>query len=167
MALTASLIARIQAEHSRVLDLATGAFRVDKRSQIDLTSGTGSGQADLIWHDTRTLTASGTEDLDLVSLTDAFGQTATFARIKAILIVASSSNNAANSVQITRPASNGVPLFMAAGDGISLAAGEHFMWAASGSGKTVTASTGDLITVTNSAGTNSVTYDVVIIGASA
>lgn len=166
MALTATIEARIKADHSRVLDLATGLFKVDKQSKLELASGTGSGQADLIWHDTRSLAGSATEDLDLVSLTDAFGVTATFARIKAILFVASAAN-VTNAVQVTRPASNGVPLFMAAGDGISLAPGEMFMWSGGVSGKTVTASTGDLITITNSAGTNTVTYDVVIIGASA
>jgi hypothetical protein len=165
MALTSKIIARIQAQHTRTLDLASGLVPLDKDATINLTSGTASGSADLIFHDTRTLAASGTEDLDLAgSLTDAYGTTLTFVKIKAVMITAASGNT--NSVQVTRPASNGVPLFIAASDGISLAAGEVFMWASS-TGKTVTAATGDLLTVTNSAGTTSVTYDVVIIGTSA
>jgi hypothetical protein len=43
-----------------------------------------------------------------------------------------------------------------------------FVWVAPGAtGIAVTAGTGDLITLTNSGGTTGVTYDVVIIGASA
>jgi hypothetical protein len=102
--------------------------------------------------------------LDLAGvLTDSFGQTLTFARIKYVVIFAVAANT--NSVQITRPASNGAPLFMAAGDGISLAPGEVFVWVSPGAtGKAVTAGTGDLITITNSAGSTSVTYEVIIGG---
>jgi hypothetical protein len=43
-----------------------------------------------------------------------------------------------------------------------------FLWAATDSTSVaVTAGTGDLLTVTNSAGSTSVTYDIIIIGASA
>jgi hypothetical protein len=132
-----------------------------------MTNGTGSGSANMIFSDTRTLSASGTEDLDLAgSLTGAFGNTLTFARIKAVIVSAASGNT--NNVNVTRPASNGVPLFLAAGDGIPVKPGGTFCWVApDATGVAVTASTGDLITFTNSAGTTSVTYDVVIIGANA
>jgi DNA-binding beta-propeller fold protein YncE len=92
--------------------------------------------------------------------------TLTFARIKLLYIGAASGNT--NDVQITRPASNGVPLFLAAGDGIAVRPDGKFVWVAPGAtGIAVTAGTGDLITLTNSGGTTGVTYDVVIIGASA
>jgi hypothetical protein len=112
------------------------------------------------------LSASATEDLDLSgSLTNAFG-TVTFARIKAVLVVASTDNT--NNVNVTRPASNGVPLFLAAGDGLSVRPGGIFMWACSdATGVAVTAGTGDLLTLTNSAGSTSVTYSIIVIGASA
>jgi hypothetical protein len=132
-------------------------------------SGTGASQADKVFSDTRTLGASATEDLDLAEHRDRCVRRAlAFARVKLMYFFASTANNAANNVNVTRPASNGVPFLLAAGDGIALRPGA----ASSGSirraaGVAVTAATGDLITVTNSAGTNSVTYDVVIIGASA
>lgn len=167
MSLTATLIAQIKASHIRSLDLAEGLVPLDKRTRVELTSGTGSGQADLIFHDQRTLAASATEDLDLAgSLADAYGTTLTFARIKAVLISAASANT--NNVNVTRPASNGVPLFLAAGDGIAVRPGGAFLWVApDATGVAVTAGTGDLLTLTNSAGSTGVTYDVVIIGASA
>lgn len=162
-----SVSVSVSSNHVKSLDLGDANFPISLTQAISLLNGTGAGQGDLIFTDTRTLTASATENLDLAgSLTDAYGATITFARIKAVVVVAASGNT--NDVQVTRPASNGVPLFMAAGDGIALAPGDFMAWATSGAtGKVVTAGTGDLLTVTNSAGTTSVTYTVIIIGASA
>lgn len=132
-------------------------------------SGTGAGQVDRVYTATNTLSASGTANLDLAgTLTDAFGATITFARIKSVQITAAAANT--NNVQVTRPASNGTALFMAAGDGIELRPGAAFSWAsgtADATGIPVTAGTGDLITLTNSAGTTTVSYTVVITGCSA
>lgn len=169
MAVTASVSVGVNGSQTTLLDLGTATFPFSASSSIPHTSGTGAGQVDLAFTDTRTLAASATENLDLAgSLTDAFGATITFARIKAIYISAAAGNT--NDVQVTRPASNGVPFLMAAGDGIALRKGAGFAWwtgAADATGVAVTAGTGDLITVTNSAGTTSVTYTVVIIGCSA
>jgi len=168
MPLTADIQLSVTGKHTGALDLGTATFPFTLTSSFSLHSGTGAGQADRVFTDTRTLAASATENLDLAGvLTDAFGVTLTFVTIKAVIIRAAAANNAANAVQVTRPASNGVPFLMAAGDGISLAPGYTFAWFGSGAGVTVTPATGDLITVTNSAGTNSVNYDVVIIGTSA
>lgn len=166
MALSATIKASLSATHTNVLDLATASFPLSIQQALTLTDGTGANQADRIFSDTRTLSASATEDLDLSgSLTNAYG-TVTFARIKAIFVIADSDNT--NNVNVTRPASNGVPLFLAAGDGLPLRPGGIFMWACSdATGVAVTAGTGDLITFTNSAGSTSVDYSVVIIGVSA
>lgn len=162
-----SISVSVTSNQVKSLDLGDANFPIALTQAIALLNGTGAGQADLIFTDSRTLSASGTENLDLAgSLTDAYGATITFARIKAVLIVAASGNT--NDVQVTRPASNGVPIFMAAGDGIALKPNAVFLWAASdATGVAVTAGTGDLLTITNSAGTTGVTYTVIIIGASA
>lgn len=166
MTLAATIKASISAQHTNVLDLGTATFPLSVLQAIALTDGTGANQADRIFSDTRTLAASANEDLDLSgSLTNAYG-TVTFARIKAIFVIADAGNT--NNVNVTRPASNGVPLFLAAGDGIALAPGDLLLWASqTAAGKAVTASTGDLINIANSAGSTSVTYTVIIIGASA
>lgn len=164
-ALTGSVAVRVQMTHDAALDLATSRLSLDKDYTIAFTTtGAGANAVNRLFTDTRTLTASATEDLDLAGvLTDSFGQTLTFARVKYIVIKAAAANT--NSVQITRPASNGLVLFMAASDGISLAPGEVFVWVSPGAaGKAVTASTGDLLTITNSAGSTSVVYDVIIGG---
>ena len=167
MALTLSVKAGIRGVQTSPLDLGTADFPVDVLANVALASGTGANQADVIFTDTRTLTASATENLDLAgTLTNAFGVTVTMARVKAILIKAAAANT--NDVQVSRPAANGVPLFLAASDAIPVRPGGFLAWCApDATAIVVTASTGDLLTITNSAGGTSVTYDVVIVGASA
>lgn len=167
MALNAVFTSQVATVHTGSTDLSALVDTLDSSHRITLASGTGAGQADIVWHDRRTLAASATEDLDLAGvLVSAFGATLTFARLKAIKVYAASANT--NNVNVTRPASNGVPIFLAAGDGLPVKPGGVFEWCApDATGIAVTASTGDLLTFTNSAGTTSVTYDVVLIGASA
>ena len=167
MALTTRATIELVATYTKVLDLVTGSAPLSYSDRIDLATGTGANQADLIFSDTRTLAASGTEDLDVAGgLTDIYGATLTYARVKAILVHAASGNT--NNVNVTRPAANGVPIFLAAGDGLPVRPdGNLYLIAPDATGYAVTAGTGDLITFTNSAAGTSVTYDVVIIGASA
>lgn len=169
MALSSTIKLAVAASLTSAQDLGTARAPATLAAAVTLATGTGAGQADRLFADTRTLAASGTEDLDLAGvLVDGLGATITFARIKAVVIRADEDNT--NLVQVTRPASNGVPLFMAAGDGIALRPGETFAvftGLADAIGHVVTAGTGDLLTITNSAGTTGVTYDVVIIGCSA
>lgn len=167
MALSTKLTTSLVATLTDALDLSTVSDPLSYAARYDLTSGTGASQADMLWHDKRTLSASATEDLDLAGvLTNAFGDTQTFARIKMVVVAAASGNT--NNVNVTRPASNGVPLFLAAGDGIAVRPGGLFVAVASdATAYAVTAGTGDLLTFTNSAGSTSVTYDVIVIGASA
>lgn len=159
--------AMIEATYKNPLDLTTTLDSLLKKTRIELSNGTSTSAADRLFHDQRTLTASGTEDLDLAgSLSNAFGSTLTLVELRAVLITASSANT--NNVVLSRPASNGVPLFSAAGDAIAIPPGGVFLWACGADGKvTVTAGTGDLLTVTNSSSGTSVTYDVVIVGTSA
>jgi hypothetical protein len=167
MAMTSRIELGITSTLTSALDLVTAASPLALSLRQDLADGTGAAAADMQWSDTNTLAASGTANIDLAgSLTGPVGGTLTFARIKVVYVRASASNT--NDVQLTRPASNGAPLFMAAGDGIALSPGEFFLWVSpTAAGKVVTAATGDLLTLTNSAGTTGVTYDVIVIGASA
>lgn len=167
MALDTNLLVKLDADLTSALDLVTASSPLSVAERIRLSSGTGLAAADMQWSDTRTLAASATEDLDLAgSLTGPLGTTLTFARIKLVLIMAADGN--ANDVQVTRPTSNGAPLFLAAGDGLPVKPGGLFLWVApNAAGVAVTAATGDLLTVTNSAGSTGVTYSIVVIGASA
>lgn len=160
--------AQIDAVYKNLLDLGTPTDSFLKKQKIELSNGTGANSADLMFHDQRTINASSNEDLDLAGgLTNPLtGASMTFVELRAVLIVAASANT--NNVRVTRPASNGVPLFLAASDGIDIPPGGAFMWTCPADGKvSVTAGTGDLINIANSSSGTSVTYDVVIVGTSA
>lgn len=167
MALTSTVNFSISGSQTNALDLGTAAHPFSLSSNFSLTSGTAAGQADRAFTDTRTLGASATEDLDLAGvLLDAFGAAITFVKVKGIFIKAAAANT--NNVNVSRPAgATGVPLFLAISDGFFIPPGFTFAWFGSGAGVTVTPSSGDLITITNSAGGTSVSYDVVIVGTSA
>jgi hypothetical protein len=159
--------AEIEATFKNVLDLGTPTDNFTKLTKIELSNGTGANSADLMFHDQRTLAASATENLDLAgSLAGPFGASQVFVELRAVLISAAAANT--NNVNVIREGTNGVPLFLALGDGIAVPPGGVFLWSCPADAKvTVTASTGDLLTITNSSGSTSVTYDVVIIGSSA
>lgn len=167
--LNGSILLSVSLEHRNVIDLTTVADDLKTTPfKWAITSGTGANQADLLWHDQRTLTASSTEDLDLRgTLTNAFGSTVSNARVKGIIIKASSSNT--NNVLVGGASSNQFVNWVSdATDVVVVRPGGCFMLMAPDStGYAVTAGTGDLLKIANSAGTTSVVYDIIVIGASA
>lgn len=170
MALTSNYAVQVGASLSQALDLTTATAPLTKAYQAAFTSGVLAGQADRVFSDTRTLTASANEDLDLAGvLIDALGAVCTFARVKALIVAADKANT--NDVLVGGAATNG--FFTWSGGAthqVRVRPGgvfAHFAGAADLTGYTVTAATGDLLRVTNSAGVSSVNYDIIIIGASA
>lgn len=158
-----SLPIKFVAQLSKALDLDTPIDPLVFSELFQLTNGTGSGQASQMFHDTRTLNASASEALDLYGgLTNAFGVTINFVKLKFVFIRARAANT--NDVQVTRTATTGILLFMADGDGIALGPGEFFMYFSPTTGKTITDTSDDTLTITNSAGGTSVTYDIVLVG---
>lgn len=155
---------RMNLTHVGTADLGSPKMPVGIEKMLSLFEGTdATNKANILFSDRRTLAASANEDIDLAgALADAFGATITAAEIVAIFISAASGNT--NNVNVTRPASNGFAgPFLAAGDGVSVRPGEWQPFV-SQSGWAVTAGTGDLLNVANSAGSTSVTYDIVVVG---
>mgnify|MGYP003408572608 CR=1 FL=1 len=144
-------------------DLGSPKMRVSVSKALALIEGTdATNKANIFFADTRTVAISANENIDLSgALTDAFGASIVAAEIVAIYIEAAAAN--VNSVQVTRPASNGfIGPFMATGDGVSIKPGEYALFV-SQSGWAVTAATGDLLNIANSGAGTSVTYDLVIV----
>lgn len=169
MPLTSSLTVQLGAALTRVDDIGSTA-RDDLLWNFakSLANGTGANQADRVWRDQRTLAASANEDLDLAgALTDALGGSAVFARVKAIVVRASDANT--NNVVVGGAASNQfVGPFGAGTHTVAVKPGGIFaVFAADATAWAVTAGTGDLLRIANSAGSTAVTYDIIIIGASA
>lgn len=170
MPLTTRFAVAISALHTAALDLGTASAQVDKGYNIPLTSGTAAGQADRIFHDTRTLAASATEDLDLAGvLVDALGATLTFVKVKALIIAAAAGNT--NNVIVGGASSNQFLSWVGAGTHtVTVRPGAVFSLicgAADATGYAVTAGTGDLLKIANSAGSTSVSYDIFVVGTSA
>jgi hypothetical protein len=167
MALSGSIKVLANFAQTKTGDLDTASSTIAASLATAFSDGVTAGSADRLFRDTRTLAASATEDLDLSgSLTNIYGDTVVFADVRAILVLAAAANT--NNVNVTRPASNGLPLFLAASDGIAVRPGGAFLWICpDATGVAVTAGTGDLLTFTNSAGSTSVDYTVLILGASA
>lgn len=168
MALNTTVHAEIASVLSGTRDLGTASASLVKKVLLTLATGTGANQADVVFADTRTLAASATDALDLIGggLVDALGVAFAPVKLKALILVASGLN--VNAVQLVRPATNGVPIFMAAADGIALLPGAAFLWVSpSAAGVPVTAGTGDLLNIINGGGTTSVDYDLMLVGTSA
>jgi len=170
MALTGKFKFQATLTNTGASDLSTLTDVVDGTSLPSWTiaSGTGANQADMIWHDQRTLAASTSEELDLAgSLTDTFGTTLTFARIKGLIVYAASDNGAL--IQVGGAAANGFVNWVAsATDILQVRAGGTFsLMAPDATAYAVTAGTGDLLKINNTDGGAGATYDIYIIGASA
>lgn len=170
MPLTATLAASVIADQSAAIDLGTVAYPLRKYATVTLANGTGAGQADQLWTDQRTIAASGTDDLDLAgSLTNAFGATVTFARIKSILVTAAAGNT--NNVLVGGAASAQFLSWVgSATDKVVVRPGGFFALgagAADAIGYVVTATTADLLRIANSGAGTGVTYDISILGCTA
>lgn len=136
-------------------------------NDIVVGSGTGSGQSDLAYWDTRTLAASTTEDLDLAGgLTSPIGETLTFVEITAIYIKAASTNG--GNIVVGGDASAAfVGPFADSSDKVNIPAGESFLVTNMATGWTVTATTADLLQIENDDSGAAANYDIVLIGRSA
>lgn len=169
MSLSSTLSVAVTAIQTSPGDLATGSVPLAVRHAVNLASGTGAGAADRVFSDRRTLAASGTEDLDLNgSLLDAFGGTVNLLRVKGLYVAASSANT--NNVVVGNASSNGWATLLSATGTVTLRPGAAILALAGQADATaygVTASTGDLLHIANSGSGSAVTYDVIVIGASA
>ncbi len=154
-------------------DLATSVEAKIKKAFADtLASGTAADQADVIFSDSRTIAASGRDDLDLAgALTNALGGTSVFAKVKAILIVAAAGNT--NDVLVGNAAGDGTAGYQGPfGDVDQTIAvkpgGVLLLYAPAAAGLgSVTATTADQLGLANSGSGTGVDYDIIVIGVSA
>lgn len=158
------LIANYQATAT---DFTTATALAQYSKSIPLVTGTAANQADKYWSDQRTIPASSNDDLDLAGvLTDLISGTTTFVRVKGIIVYASTGNT--NNVVIGGGASNPfINWVTGTSPAVVVRPGGLFcLFAPDATAYAVTAGTGDILRLTNSAGTTTVTYDIHLIGAS-
>ncbi len=165
LGLSAQVAVNIAATLTSSQDVGGATYPVTYGPSNRFTDGTGANQAKEMWIDTRILAASATENLDLAGvLADVFGNVLTFTKIKAILVTADPTNT--NDVLVGGHATAAfATCFGDVTDVVKVKPGGIFLITAPDvNGLAVTATTGDLIKVTNSAGTTSITYTIAIIG---
>lgn len=169
MGTDARVYAAIHVRTSGSPDLGASSYaREDVELLADqLVTGTGDGQADTVFTDTRTLSASASEELDLSgSLEDPLGGSAVFAEVVAVEVRASADNT--NDVVVGGASSNAwVGPFGAADNTFAVPPGGVLVFNHPGAGWAVTAGTGDLLQVENGGSGTAVTYDIVVVGRSA
>ena len=167
MALSTLIESRINATLKGVADIGTPTLTQDESARYQWENGVGANQADVLWSDERTVTTGATDSIDLAGvLTGLLGGTLTMVKVKAIRVRNSQKSGVANTtvISLTRPATNGVPIFAAAGDAIPIhPGGEVLIVNPAAAGYVVTAATGDLIDIVNAAGA-SATYRIEVLG---
>ena len=132
---------------------------------IEFTNGTTDGKIDKIWYDTSRVLAATSEEIDLAgSLTGPDGATVTFAKVRGILVI-NTSTTSGQTLKIGGAAANAFPLFDNATDIYSLDPDSCFFVTSKIDGKTVTAGTGDLLKI--DAGAATITYHIAVLGTSA
>lgn len=137
---------------------------------VTLGSGTGSLQCDVAYYASVSLGPSATVNIDLLgSLSDAFQAAIDFVKVKFLRVEADAANNASNNVQVKPGATNGwiTGPIRTATHLVHLGPGENFQWEALTSGRAPVAGTGDILSLVNSAGTNTIVGRVLILGTSA
>jgi hypothetical protein len=147
MTLQNKIILDIQSILKKTVGLSAVVSNISNKQSTVLTG------SDTVYTATRTI-AGGAISIDLNgTLTDPLGDAITFATVMLVFII----NNGDNAMIVG--GSNNIPM-LGSGDVLNLAAGAYFEYIDE-AGITVTAGTGDLITVS---GTNDDTFDIVLIG---
>lgn len=163
--LSASIAISLAAAYSQTVDVGTVKHDVKFGPNYVFQDGTGANQAKTIFTDTRTLAASASESLDVAGvLTDAFGNTITFDKIKAVIVTADPANT--NNVLFGGAASaQAAPWFGDVSDVLVIRPGGSIcLVAPDATGYDVTATTADIIKVANSGSGTGVNYTIVLIG---
>jgi hypothetical protein len=157
---------RLRSTLSGTAGLGTASVPLDITDSVTYTNGTAANQADKVWSAQYAIVGSATQSIDMAGvLVDALGTALSFAKIKTIYVKHVSG---LNTLRIERPAANGAVLFGAASGALAvLTAGGRFLWDDPGAGFVVTAGTADLLSLVNTAATNTITVNIVLVGTSA
>jgi len=172
--LAATLSASLAWTQINTLDLSTVVDSATLGPSSSITDGTGANQANLLWHDKRTIAASANDDIDLYGvLEDVFGGAVNFAVVKGLLIAnlgvsAATPVPTAGETLTIGAATVGTEFdSIFAGVGTSklvLHSGGILFLSSPIDGLAVVATTADILRISN-VGASSIDYSIAIIGA--
>jgi len=149
---------------TKTMDIGTASLTVPYDKRYTMANGTGADQENMMWTDTRTISASSSDDLDLAGgLTNAFGDTITMTAVKGIFIFAAAGNT--NNLLIGGDAAAVANWVGNANDIVVVKPGGMFcLYDPSAAGYGVTGTSADVLQIANSSSGSSVDYDIIIIG---
>jgi hypothetical protein len=141
------------------------AHKFEQQAPVELAQGTAANQADKVAQLLLSIGTGATNNLDLAGgVTDVFGVTTTFVKCKGLRIKNRSTNTTA--ITIGNGTNPFVGWFGAAAHTVILEPGDEIWLFSPGAGKTVTASTGDILKIVNASGATA-EVEVDVIGTSA
>lgn len=164
MTLKATVTIGAAIQQAIALDKGSANFTPGAGLVYSLADGAGANQASQVFSDKRTLAGSANEELDLAGgLTDVFGNTITFTKIKVVIVTSLAANG--GDIQVGGSAANGFDAFVGAvGDYVIVKPGGSFaIIAPDVNGYAVTAGTADLLKITNG-DASPADYEITIIG---
>lgn len=165
MSLTTKISVNVSALQQNTVGLTPVSAALSLMKSVELASGTGADQADVVYSSQATILTAATLSLDLKgSLTDALGAAFTPAKLKAVIIYSHPSNT--TNLTLFGDAAH-VPLLDTVATTTTLKPGGLLVLAQpAASGYAVTATTADLVKIVNAAGASAV-VDIVLVGTSA
>lgn len=169
MPLTTDVQVSLTSRYDGAADLGTPSMPIQKLYRVLMATGTGTGQADRQFSDTRTITASSNDDLDLAgTLTDVFGAVLTFVKVRGIIVAAAAGNT--NNIVIGGASSTFTSWVTGTNPAVLVKPGGVFALIdgpGDAAGYAVTATSADVLRITNGGAGTSVNYDIIIWGTSA
>jgi len=148
-------------------DLGSMPWKPPAPVMTSLAQGTASGEADVIYADSRTIAASSSYSIDLTGTADlnVFNGSLALAKVKGIWIYALNTNT--NSVVVGNGTNPFVGPFSAGTITLTIPPGGELLLTAPVGGWTVTAGTGDILKLANSSSGSGVDLRAIIWGTSA
>ena len=164
MALTTRITLKIQTQYTNPADLSTPADNVTQDYSIVLADGTGADQADVIFHDQRTLADAAIDTLDLYasgSLLDPLGTALTMDQLKFLYIENTSTTNSLT----IGPSATAVGLCAdKATDIIIIPPEGQFVWTSPASGGLDLTTNKNLVLTHDSTDATALIYNIIAIG---
>jgi hypothetical protein len=165
---TTSLTTRISlgftATYTVTGDLADSVSAMNLSRTIDLTSGTGASQANLIFHDSRPLADGANETLDLYAsgtLLDPVGNALTMAALKALYL---KNTSADATLLVGGAASVALTLFSDTTDILKIPPGGIFLWTCPSAAGLDLSTNKNLKLAHDGTGSSTLTYEIIAIG---
>jgi hypothetical protein len=167
MSLSGSIALQIQGILQNTRDLGSANVTETLAQRVTITNGATANKATQVWADTRALTASGTEAIDLSgALTNGVGGTVAFTRVIGLGVVASSSNG--STITLGGAASNAWEVWAgAAGDTVKVRPGGALFLTAPDATGLVVATNADQLKVLNDSTAATASYSILLIGSEA